>query len=73
MNDSALEGIFQSIYSAVTESQNTIEQHYLGEIVEDYFEADGTPKMIVTKLPGANGELKERLLQIFPPVTVVKS
>jgi len=68
MNDSALEGIFQSIYSAVTESQNTIEQHYLGEIVEDYFEKDGTPKMIVAKLPGKNGELREVRI---PSITLV--
>ena len=66
--DSGLEAIFQSIYSAVTESQNTIEQHYLGEIVEDYFEGDGTPKMIKVQLPGANGQLREVHI---PAITLV--
>jgi len=54
----ALDDIFQSIYSSVVEAQNTIESHYLGEIVEDYFEKDGTPKIILVKLPAADGKLK---------------
>ena len=54
-----LDDIFQSIYSSVVEAQNTIEQHYLGEITEDYFEEDGTPKMVVVKLPGQDGKLQE--------------
>ena len=47
-----LDDVFQGIYSSVVEAQNAIEQHYLGEITEDYFEADGSPKMILVKLPG---------------------
>ena len=46
-----LDEVFQGIYSSVVEAQNTIEQHYLGEITEDYFLEDGTPKMILVKLP----------------------
>ena len=55
----ALADIFQSIYSSVVEAQNTIESHYLGEIVDDYFEKDGTPKVIIVKLPGQDGKLKD--------------
>ena len=55
----ALDDIFQSIYSSVVEAQNTIESHYLGEIVDDYFEIDGTPKVIIVKLPGQDGKLKD--------------
>ena len=55
----ALDDIFQSIYSSVVEAQNTIESHYLGEIVDDYFEKDGTPKVIVVKLPGHDGKPKD--------------
>ncbi len=55
----ALDDIFQSIYSSVVEAQNTIESHYLGEIVEDYFEKDGSPKMIRVKMPGKEGKLQE--------------
>ena len=55
----ALDDIFQSIYSSVVEAQNTIEAHYLGEIVEDYFEKDGSPKMIRVKMPGKEGKLQE--------------
>ena len=54
-----LDEVFQGIYSSVVEAQNTIEQHYLGEITEDYFLEDGTPKMIIVKLPAADGKLKE--------------
>ena len=54
-----LDEIFQSIYSSVVEAQNTIESHYLGEIVEDYFEKDGSPKMIRVKMPGKEGKLQE--------------
>ena len=66
--DSALDGIFQSIYSAVVESQNTIEQHYLGEVLEDYLEEDGSPKMVIAKLPGADGILQEVHI---PAITLV--
>ena len=55
----ALDDIFQSIYSSVVEAQNTIESHYLGEIVDDYFEKDGTPKVIIVKRPGQDGKLKD--------------
>ena len=55
----ALDDIFQSIYSSVVEAQHTIESHYLGEIVEDYFEKDGSPKMIRVKMPGKEGKLQE--------------
>ena len=55
----ALDDIFQSIYSSVVEAHNTIESHYLGEIVDDYFEKDGTPKVIVVKLPGQDGKPKD--------------
>ena len=63
-----LDEIFQSIYSSVVEAQNAIEQHYLGEITEDYFEADGSPKMILIKLPGKDGQLKEVHI---PAITLV--
>tara|TARA_R110000824_G_scaffold243187_4_gene431810 strand:+ start:4282 stop:4716 length:435 start_codon:yes stop_codon:yes gene_type:complete len=63
-----LDEVFQSIYSSVVEAQNTIEQHYLGEITEDYFLADGTPKMILVKLPGADGKLKDVHI---PAITLV--
>ena len=59
----ALDDIFQSIYSSVVEAQNTIESHYLGEIVDDYFEKDGTPKVIIVKLPGQDGKPKDVSIQ----------
>ena len=64
----ALDDIFQSIYSSVVEAQNTIESHYLGEIVDDYFEKDGTPKVIVVKLPGQDGKPKDVSI---PPISLV--
>ena len=63
-----LDEIFQGIYASVVEAQNAIEQHYLGEITEDSFEADGTPKMILVKLPGKDGQLKEVHI---PAITLV--
>jgi len=63
-----LDDIFKSIYSSVVEASNTIEQHWLGEITEDYFEPDGTPKMIVVKLPDSNGSLKDVHI---PAITLV--
>ena len=64
----ALDDIFQSIYSSVVEAQHTIESHYLGEIVEDYFEKDGSPKMIRVKMPGKEGKLQEILV---PAISLV--
>jgi hypothetical protein len=63
-----LDDVIQGIYSSVVEAQNTIEQHYLGEITEDYFAEDGTPKMIKVKLPSSDGQLKEVLI---PAITLV--
>jgi len=63
-----LDEIFQGIYSSVVEAQNAIEQHYIGEVTEDYFEADGSPKMIVVKLPGKDGSLKDVHI---PAITLV--
>ena len=58
MNNS-LENVFQGIYKSIVEAQNTIEQHYIGEIKEDYFDKDGKPYMVTVQLPsGANGEMK---------------
>ena len=51
--------MFQGIYKSIVEAQNTIEQHYIGEIKEDYFDKDGKPYMIAVQLPhGAGGELQ---------------
>ena len=58
MGDS-LDNVFQGIYKSIVEAQNTIEQHYVGEVKEDYFDKDGNPYMLPVKLPnGNNGELK---------------
>ena len=58
MGDS-LDNVFQGIYKSIVEAQNTIEQHYVGEVKEDYFDKDGNPYMLPVKLPnGDNGELK---------------
>ena len=55
----SLDDVFKSIYRAIVEAQNTIEQHYVGEVKEDYFDKDGNPYMLPVKLPnGDNGELK---------------
>ena len=55
----SLDNVFQGIYKSIVEAQNIIEQHYLGEIKEDYFDKDGNPYMIEVKLPhGDNGEMK---------------
>jgi hypothetical protein len=58
-NVDSLDEIFQGIYGAVVEAQNTIEQHYLGEIAYDYFWADGKPKLMPVQLPGPDGKLTE--------------
>ena len=55
----SLDNVFQGIYKSIVEAQNTIEQHYVGEIKEDYFDKDGKPYMIPIQLPnGPGGEMK---------------
>ena len=55
----SLDNIFQGIYKSIVEAQNTIEQHYVGEVKEDYFDKNGKPYMIPIQLPdGQNGEMK---------------
>ena len=63
-----LDEVFKGIYSSVVEAQNVIESHYLAEITEDYFEKDGTPKMVLVKLPAADGKLK---VVHIPAITLV--
>ena len=55
----SLDNVFQGIYKSIVEAQNTIEQHYIGEIKEDYFDKDGKPYMVPIQLPnGQNGEMQ---------------
>ena len=55
----SLDNVFQGIYKSIVEAQNTIEQHYIGEIKEDYFDKDGKPYMIDVQLPhGTGGKLQ---------------
>ena len=55
----SLDSVFQGIYKSIVEAQNTIEQHYVGEVKEDYFDKDGNPYMMPIQLPtGQNGEMK---------------
>ena len=55
----SLDNVFKGIYKAIVEAQNTIEQHYVGEVKEDYFDKDGNPHMMPIQLPsGQNGEMK---------------
>ena len=55
----SLDNVFQGIYKSIVEAQNTIEQHYIGEIKEDYFDKDGKPYMIDVQLPhGTGGEMR---------------
>ena len=70
MNDkkNSLDNIFQGIYKSIVEAQNTIEQHYVGEVREDYFDKKGNPYMIPVKLPSQDGEL--RTINI-PVITLV--
>ena len=55
----SLDDLLRGIYSSVVEAQNTIEQHYIGEISEDYFDEDGNPRAIAVNLPTSDGGLKE--------------
>ena len=58
MNNS-LDNVFQGIYKSIVEAQNTVEQHYVGEVKKDYFDKDGKPYMIEVQLPhGTGGELQ---------------
>ena len=54
-----LDSVFQGIYKSIVEAQNTIEQHYIGEVKEDYFDKDGNPHMLPIQLPhGENGKMQ---------------
>ena len=63
-----LQDIFGGIYSAIVESQNTIEQHYLDEIKKDYFDESGSPKMVRVQLPANDGKLHD---MDIPAITLV--
>ena len=60
MTDS-LDNVFQGIYKSIVEAQNTIEQHYVGEVKEDYFDKKGNPYMM-----SAISELHSALLKKAP-------
>ena len=63
-----LQDIFGGIYSAIVESQNTIEQHYLDEIKKDYFDESCSPKMVRVQLPANDGKLHD---MDIPAITLV--
>ena len=55
----SLDNVFQGIYKSIVEAQNTIEQHYVGEVKKDFFDEDGNPYMMKVQLPhGTGGEMK---------------
>ena len=59
MNNS-LDDVFKSIYHAIVDAQNTVEQHYIGEIKEDYFDEEGHPLTAPVMLPvGEGGSMKK--------------
>tara|TARA_R110001583_G_scaffold102553_1_gene249155 strand:- start:146 stop:532 length:387 start_codon:yes stop_codon:yes gene_type:complete len=43
---STVQNIFNSLYSAVVTAQKNVENKHLGKIREDYFDKDGSPKMV---------------------------
>jgi|TARA_R110000744_G_scaffold101572_4_gene195751 hypothetical protein len=43
---STVQNIFNSLYSAVVTAQKNVEKNHLGRIREDYFNKDGSPKMV---------------------------
>ena len=43
---STVQNIFNSLYSAVVTAQKNVEKNHLGKIREDYFNKDGSPKMV---------------------------
>ena len=65
----SLDSVFQGIYKSIVEAQNTIEQHYVGEIKEDYFDKDGNPHMMPIQLP--TGENREMKTVNIPVITLV--
>ena len=55
----SLGNTFEGIYKAIVEAQNAIEQHYLGEVKEDYFDDKGRYHGIKIQLPvGENGKMQ---------------
>ena len=64
-----LDDVLKSIYAGICDAQNQVEQHYLGEIQEDYFDKDGHPLTTPVMLPiGEGGSMKT--VQI-PLITLV--
>lgn len=62
----SLGNVFETIYKSIVEAQNVIEQHYAGEIREDYFDKEGNPHMLPVKLPhGNNGEMQKVEIPLF--------
>jgi len=43
---STVQNIFNSLYSAVVTAQKNVENNHLGKIRDDYFDKDGSPKMV---------------------------
>ena len=43
---STVQSIFNSLYSAVVTAQKNVENNHLGKIRDDYFNKNGSPKMV---------------------------
>ena len=58
--NNTLDDTFKSIYHAIVNAQNTIEEHYVGEIRQDYFDKKGHPLTTPVMLPiGEGGSMKK--------------
>lgn len=66
----SLDDVFKNIYHAIVDAQNTVEEHYVGEIRQDYFDKDGHPYTTPVMLPVGKGgsmeEIKIPLITLVP-------
>jgi len=54
---SSVQDIFNSLYSAVVTAQKTVEGNHLTKIRDDYFNKNGSPKMVAMVLSGKKIEV----------------
>ena len=66
----SLDNVFQGIYKSIVEAQNTIDQQYIGEIKEDYFDKEGLNNSKILGVHFRGTSYKTSRGHIFP--TTVK-
>jgi hypothetical protein len=64
MTENDIKNLFSGIYESILEAQMEVEERFARNVVQTYFNADGTPKMVSLNIQGQKMEIP--VLSLIP-------